>query len=71
MTIDRHTPVDELPELLRVDEAAAWADVSPGLVREAIRRKQLHAVRLGRLMRVSRDSLAGLLGRNGNGNSSR
>ena len=55
--ITRHTPLADLPELLRVEEAAAYLDVSKGLVFEMCRRGDLPSVRLGRLVRVRRDGL--------------
>lgn len=58
MTITRHTPLADLPELLRVEEAAAWLDIGKGLAYELARRGDLPSVRLGRLLRVRRDGLA-------------
>ena len=55
--ISRRTPIGELPELLRVEEAAAWLDTSKGLVYEMARRGDLPCVRLGRLLRIRRDEL--------------
>lgn len=64
--ITRRTAIADLPELLRVEEAATWADVSRGTIYEAIRRNELPAVRLGRLVRVPRAGLAAMItGRNG------
>jgi excisionase family DNA binding protein len=57
--IGRLTPLGELPELLRVDEAAAFLGVSRGLVYELARRGKLQSVRLGRLLRIKRDGLEG------------
>jgi len=62
VTITRTTPLSELPELLRVPEAAAWADVSEGCIREAIHRGQILGIRLGRLVRVPRNGLAAWVG---------
>ena len=67
--IDRHTQLDQLPELLRVPEAAAWADVSRGCIYEAIHRGQLPSIRLGRLVRIPRSALAEMVGRKGNGDA--
>jgi len=61
VTIDRRTPVSELPELLSVDEAAAWLDISRGLAYELARRGDLPSVRLGRLLRVKREGLVSLM----------
>jgi excisionase family DNA binding protein len=63
VTITRTTPIHALPELLRVEEAAAWADVSRGVIYESIRRGALPAVHLGRLVRVPRAALAVMVGR--------
>jgi excisionase family DNA binding protein len=56
--IDRFTPLSELPELLRVDEAAAWLGIGRGLAYELVRRGDLPSTKLGRLVRVRRDGLA-------------
>jgi len=55
--IDRYTPLDQLPELLRAEEAARWLDVSRGSIYEMCRRGELPYVRLGRLLRVRREGL--------------
>lgn len=60
--ITRSTPLCDLPELLRVAEAAAWADVSRGCIYSAIQSGTLPAVRLGRLVRVPRQALAKMAG---------
>jgi excisionase family DNA binding protein len=60
--ISRTTPIANLPELLRVPEVAAYADVSPGVIYEAIRCGQIPHVRLGRLVRVPRSALQALMG---------
>ena len=66
MTITRWTAFADLPELLRPEEAAAWLDVGRGSVYELARRGELPAVRLGRLLRISRDGLA-VMARNRHG----
>jgi excisionase family DNA binding protein len=55
--ITRNTPLRELPELLRVEEAAAWLGIGRGLAYDLARRGDLPTVRLGRLVRVRRDGL--------------
>lgn len=57
-TITRSTPSSDLPELLRVDEAAAWLGISRGLVYELVRKGELTGVRFGRLVRITRTSLS-------------
>jgi excisionase family DNA binding protein len=67
MTIDRFTPIDELPSLLRPEEAAAVLGVSKNLIYEMARRGDIRAVRLGRLVRIPREQLAAWVGgENGN-----
>jgi excisionase family DNA binding protein len=56
--ITRLTPLHALPQMLRVDEAAAWLDVGRGLVFDLCRRGDLRSVRLGRLVRIPREALA-------------
>jgi excisionase family DNA binding protein len=60
--IDRTTPVDQWPSLLRVEEAAALLDCSKGLIYDMVRRHQLPSVRLGRLVRIPREALAVMVG---------
>ena len=55
--ITRYTPVDALPENLRVPECARCLDTSEACVREAITSRELVAFRVGRLMRVSKTAL--------------
>jgi excisionase family DNA binding protein len=55
--IDRHTAADQLPCLLRVEEAAAWLDCSKGVIYELARAGTLPSVRIGRLLRIPRDTL--------------
>jgi len=62
MKITRTVPVADLPQLLRVDEAAAWADCSRGVIYELVRTNQLASVRLGRLLRIPRSALAQWVG---------
>jgi len=57
-TITRHTPLDALPELLRVPEVARLLDCSAGVIYELLKSGKLSSIRLGRLLRVSRSSLA-------------
>lgn len=60
--VTRATALADLPELLRVPEAARWADVSPGVIYARIASGELPAVRFGRLVRIRRDALAALCG---------
>jgi len=56
--ITRRTPFADLPELLRVEEAAAFLGIGKTLAYAMARRGELPTVRLGRLLRVTRDGLA-------------
>jgi len=62
VTIGRSTPVNDLPELLRPAEAAAFLNCSLGLLYELARRDPDLGVRLGRLLRIRRSKLAQLAG---------
>jgi excisionase family DNA binding protein len=55
--ITRHSPIESLPELLRPEEAAAWADCSRGVIYELARTNRLASVRIGRLLRIPRSAL--------------
>lgn len=57
ITITRWTPLDALPEFLRVEEYAVVHDVSKGAVYEMIRSGALAHVRIGRLIRISKSAL--------------
>lgn len=70
MTIDRTTPLEQLPSMLRVPEVARWADVSPGVVYDAVRRGTLQSVTFGRIIRIPKTELQSWLGgHNGNGDA--
>ena len=55
--ITRLTPIADLPDLVRVSEAATVLDVSEGTVRGLLARGELAMVRCGRLVRIPRSSL--------------
>ncbi|OGL26555.1 MAG: hypothetical protein A3G44_15610 [Candidatus Rokubacteria bacterium RIFCSPLOWO2_12_FULL_73_47] len=61
-TITRRTPLAELPELLTIDEAAAWLRLGRNGAYELVRRGEIKSVRLGRLLRVPRAALEELAG---------
>jgi excisionase family DNA binding protein len=63
--VTRRTPLDELPELLRVEEAASFLGISKGLAYALARRGDLPSVKFGRLLRITRSGLAALA--NGDG----
>lgn len=65
--ITRTTPAEALPELLFVSEAAAWLGIGKTLAYELVKAGKLPSVTLGRLVRVQRDGLVKLSGRDGNG----
>jgi len=59
-TITRRTPLAELPQMLTIDEAAAWLRLGRNGAYELIRRGEIKSVRLGRLIRVPREALEAL-----------
>jgi excisionase family DNA binding protein len=61
LIITRQTPVEDLPQLVRVEEAATWTDSSDWMIRESIRHGQLAHVRLGKLIRIPRAALVALI----------
>jgi excisionase family DNA binding protein len=60
--ITRETRLDDLPELLKADEASAWLGISRNSAYAAIQAGSLPSVRIGRLVRVPRAGLAKLIG---------
>ena len=62
MKVTRMTPLEDLPNLLRVPEAAAWAGVGAGIIYDMARTGQLDSVKLGRLVRIPRSALAAWAG---------
>lgn len=67
MSVTRTTPIDDLPELLRVEEVAAVLGIGRGTVYSLVASKELRCVRLGRLVRVPRSALAALVSPEGQG----
>jgi len=56
--IERSASIDSLPNLMRVSEVAVFLDCGEGTVRAMVRAGQLTSVRLGRLLRIPRCSIA-------------
>jgi excisionase family DNA binding protein len=56
--ITRRTPLADLPEMLRVEEAADWLGISKGLVYTMVRNGEIPHCKFGRLVRVPRAALA-------------
>ena len=58
LRLDRFTPFDDLPELLRVEEFAAVAGFSKGVVYDLVRRGELPSIKFGRkIVRVPKTAL--------------
>ena len=57
-TFPRSTPIDQLPEFLRVDEVAQYTRTSRAVIYEMVKRGDLRGVFFGRLLRISREALA-------------
>jgi excisionase family DNA binding protein len=56
-TITRHTPIEDLPQLLTVEEFAAFTGTGHTLVYDLVKRGELEHVRFGRLVRIPRHVL--------------
>lgn len=56
------TTVDQLPAVLTVEEAAATLRIGRSAAYDAIRRGELPAIRVGRILRVPRHRLEQMLG---------
>ncbi len=56
--VTRYTKFDDLPELVRPDEAAAWLDLGRTAIYELIRRGELEHLRFGRLVRIPKFALS-------------
>jgi excisionase family DNA binding protein len=61
VVITRHTPLDQLPELLDASEVSTWLGIGRGKTYDLIRRGELPAVRFGRLVRIPRSALAAMV----------
>ena len=59
--ITRSTPVSDLPDRMFISEAAAALGVSSGCIYSMVARKELFAVRVGRLLRIPRSEIARLM----------
>ena len=60
-SISRATPIEQLPEFLRVDEFAAYLGIGRGLAYEMARTDtRLSAFYCGRLLRIPRSALIAL-----------
>jgi excisionase family DNA binding protein len=57
--VTRFTRYEDLPELLRVEEYAAWVGCGRGLAYAMAKRGDVPTVRLGRLLRIRREGLNG------------
>ena len=55
--ISRHTPFEDLPEFLTVDELSIYLGISRGLCYDLLRRGDLSSVKFGRLIRVPKAAL--------------
>jgi len=60
MEITRHTPVEQLPEYLTVEEFRTWWHIGRSLAFELVRRGEVPSIRCGRLIRVPRSGLIAL-----------
>jgi excisionase family DNA binding protein len=58
MTIDRHTPYDELPEWMSIDEVRAYLDTGRSATYEAARSGKWPLLKVGRIERVHKSAFA-------------
>lgn len=56
-SITRRTSLGDLPELLTVEEFAAWGGIGRNTAYEAVRRGEIKSVRIGRLVRIPKSAL--------------
>ena len=61
MTITRTTALADLPELLKVEEAAAYLGVGRSLLYDLIKRGEPPHVALGRLVRIPKSALIAMV----------
>ena len=61
VTPSTRTPLDQLPEFLRVEEVAHYARTSRSVIYEMVKRGDLRGIFFGRLLRISREALAALV----------
>jgi excisionase family DNA binding protein len=60
--ITRHTPFEELPELLEVVEFTAYTGIGRSLAYDLIKRGELEHVRFGRIIRIPKTALGAMSG---------
>ena len=58
MTINRHTPLGDLPELLTPEEYQAFLGISRAATYDHLQSGKVKAVRFGRLWRIPKEQLA-------------
>ena len=61
MTVTRHTPIEQLPEVLMVEEMCAWLGIGKSKGYDMVRREEIESIKIGRLVRVPRSALIALL----------
>jgi len=62
VTVTRTTPLADLPEFMRIEEAAEIFDCSKGILYEMCRTGAIESVRVGRLLRIPRRAILSLKG---------
>jgi len=55
--VTRHTPFEDLPQFLSVEEFRAFVGIGRSTVYDLLRRGKLPCVRFGRVLRISKDAL--------------
>ena len=57
LAVTRHTPYEDLPQFLSVEEFRAFIGIGRSTVYDLLRREELPCVRFGRVVRIPRDAL--------------
>ena len=55
------TRLDQLPDLVRVEDFAAWAGIGRRQAYEAVHRGDVRSIRIGRSLRIPRTALEALV----------
>jgi excisionase family DNA binding protein len=67
MHVTPHTPFDELPQFLSVEEFRIWVGIGRSSAYDLLRREELMGVRFGRVVRIPKAALRSYLRMHGKG----
>ena len=60
-SVNRHTPLEDLPEFLTPEEFRAYVNIGRGTMYELLRRADIPHKRFGRLIRIPKTALGSFL----------